>query len=44
MPTTFDSLDDLRGAAGRHLGWTEWVDITQERVDAIVNAVAKARG
>ena len=38
MPTTFDSLDDLRGAAGRHLGWTEWVDITQERVNLFADA------
>jgi acyl dehydratase len=35
---TFDSLDELRGAAGQHLGWTEWVDITQERVNLFADA------
>jgi acyl dehydratase len=34
----FNSLDELRGAAGRHLGWTEWVDITQERVNLFADA------
>ena len=35
---TFDSLDDLRGAAGTHLGWTDWLEITQERVDLFADA------
>jgi acyl dehydratase len=35
---TFDSLDDLRGAAGTHLGWTDWIEITQERVDLFADA------
>ena len=38
MPTTFHTLDELRGATGRHLGWTEWVDITQDRVDLFADA------
>jgi acyl dehydratase len=38
MPTVFHSLDDLRGATGTHLGWTEWVDISQQRVDLFANA------
>jgi acyl dehydratase len=38
MPTTFERLDDLRGATGQHLGWTEWIDITQERVDLFAEA------
>jgi acyl dehydratase len=38
MPTTFATLDELRGAAGRHLGWSDWVDITQERVDRFADA------
>ena len=38
VPTTFETLDDLRGAAGRHLGWTDWIDITQERVDQFAEA------
>ena len=38
MPTTFTSLDDLRAAVGTHLGWTDWLDITQERVNQFADA------
>ncbi len=38
MPTTFATLDELRDASGRHLGWTDWVDITQERVNLFADA------
>ena len=38
MATRFDSLDDLRAAAGTHLGWTDWMDITQERVNQFADA------
>ena len=38
MTTTFETLDDLRGATGQHLGWTEWIDITQERVNLFADA------
>ena len=38
MPTTFASLDDLRAAAGTHLGWTDWTAITQDRVDQFAEA------
>jgi acyl dehydratase len=38
MTTTFASLDDLRAAAGTHLGWSEWVDIDQQRVDRFADA------
>jgi acyl dehydratase len=38
MPTTFATLDELRGAAGEHLGWTDWVVITQERVNLFADA------
>jgi len=37
-PTTFDSLEALRGATGTHLGFTDWLDITQERVDLFADA------
>ena len=37
-PTTFATLDDLRGATGQHLGWTDWIDITQERVNRFAEA------
>jgi acyl dehydratase len=40
MPTTFDTLDDLRHAGGQHLGWTDWVDITQERVNLFADATS----
>jgi acyl dehydratase len=35
---SFATLDELRGAAGRHLGWTEWVDIDQARVNLFADA------
>jgi acyl dehydratase len=35
---TFATLDELRGAAGLHLGWTDWVEITQERVNLFADA------
>ena len=35
---SFATLDELRGAAGRHLGWTDWIDITQERVNLFADA------
>ena len=38
MPTCFTTLDELREATGRQLGWTEWVDITQERVNLFADA------
>src|SRR3546814_12318369 len=38
MTTTFESFDDLRAAAGTHLGWTEWMAIDQERVDLFADA------
>ncbi|MSO86828.1 MAG: MaoC family dehydratase [Acidimicrobiia bacterium] len=38
MVTTFATLDDLRGATGQHLGWTDWIPITQERVNLFAEA------
>lgn len=38
MATRFESLDDLRGAAGTHLGWTAWIHVTQERVNTFADA------
>jgi len=38
MPTTFATLDELRGAVGQHLGWTDWIAITQERVNQFADA------
>jgi acyl dehydratase len=38
MATVFSTLDELRGATGRHLGWTGWERITQERVNLFADA------
>jgi acyl dehydratase len=38
MPTTFTTLDALRDAVGQHLGWTDWIDITQDRVNLFADA------
>jgi acyl dehydratase len=39
MPqTTFSSIDELRGAVGSHLGYSEWWEITQDRVDRFADA------
>ena len=38
MPTVFETLDELRGAAGTHLGWTDWMEIDQERVNLFADA------
>jgi acyl dehydratase len=35
---SFASLDELRGAAGMHLGWTDWMEVTQERVNLFADA------
>ncbi|MFZ6003566.1 MAG: MaoC family dehydratase [Actinomycetota bacterium] len=37
-PTTYESIDDLRAAAGAHLGWTDWIEITQDRVNLFADA------
>lgn len=39
MPaTTFSSVDELRAAVGSHLGYSEWWEITQDRVNAFADA------
>ena len=38
MATVFETLDELRGAAGTHLGWTDWMDVTQEHVNLFADA------
>ena len=38
MATIFETLDELRAATGTHLGWTDWIDITQERVNLFADA------
>jgi len=34
----FETFDELQSAAGTHLGWTEWIDITQDRVNLFADA------
>ncbi len=36
--TTLDGVDGVVAAVGRHLGHSEWVTITQERVDLFADA------
>jgi acyl dehydratase len=36
--TTFQGIDEVRAAVGRHLGWSEWVTITQEQVNTFADA------
>ena len=37
-PTVLDGLDAVRAAAGTHLGWSDWIEIDQERVDRFAAA------
>ena len=36
--TTFQGIDEVRAAVGRHLGWSDWVTITQEQVNTFADA------
>ena len=36
--TTFDSVEALKAAVGNHLGHSEWMEITQDRVDRFADA------
>ncbi len=36
--TTFESVEALKDAVGRHLGHSEWMQITQDRVDQFADA------
>ena len=38
MPTVFDTPLDLKAAEGQHLGYSAWVEITQERIDRFAEA------
>jgi acyl dehydratase len=38
VPTTFETLDALRDAAGTHLGWTDWMEVDQARVQQFADA------
>lgn len=36
--TVFDGIDEVRAAVGRHLGYSEWSEITQEQVNTFADA------
>jgi acyl dehydratase len=36
--TTFDGIDAVRAAVGTHLGFSDWTEITQQRVDEFADA------
>jgi acyl dehydratase len=36
--TVLDGLDSVRAAAGTHLGYSEWIEVTQEQVDRFADA------
>ncbi|CAN5792839.1 MaoC family dehydratase [soil metagenome] len=36
--TTFEGIDEVRAAVGRHLGYSDWVTITQDQVDTFAEA------
>src|SRR3982751_3799760 len=38
MPTIFQTPGELAGSVGRHLGYSEWLAITQERVNLFADA------
>jgi len=37
-PVVLDGVEGVRGAAGRHLGYSDWMEITQERVNQFAEA------
>jgi acyl dehydratase len=38
MPTVFNSPSDLKSAVGKHLGYSDWLEITQQRIDKFADA------
>jgi acyl dehydratase len=36
--TVFDNPEELKTAVGRHLGYSEWLEVTQERVNQFADA------
>ena len=38
MPTVFQTPKDLLGAIGQHLGYSDWLEITQDRIDKFADA------
>ena len=38
MTTVFETPNDLLGAIGKHLGYSDWLEITQDRIDKFAEA------
>ena len=38
MSSVINGIEGIRSAVGRHLGWSPWVEITQERIDLFAGA------
>jgi len=38
MPTIFETPTDLHAAVGQHLGYSEWLEIHQDRIDLFAEA------
>ncbi|BBA96457.1 hypothetical protein RVR_1771 [Actinacidiphila reveromycinica] len=38
QPRVFASLDELRAAVGEQLGWSDWIEVEQERIDRFAEA------
>ncbi len=38
MPTIFNTPDELKAAVGKHLGFSDWIEITQERINRFADA------
>ena len=38
MATTFSGVDDLKARVGQHIGHSDWMEITQDRVDRFADA------
>src|SRR3954452_15507271 len=38
MATTFSGVDDLKARVGQHLGHSDWMEVTQDRVDQFADA------
>ncbi|MGB3054974.1 MAG: MaoC family dehydratase [Acidimicrobiales bacterium] len=36
--TTFNGVDEVRAAVGRHLGYSDWVTVTQDQVNTFTEA------
>ncbi len=37
-PRVFDGIDDVKAAVGEHLGYSDWLEISQERVNTFAEA------